>query len=165
MSAAVSDYDRSAYPDEEALKTSLREDAAAILMRCFQDWPEGSSVVRGIAKGLLPEKLNAELARRGITAETEVISFALTEESEQLYKQMLEYRHKIAQEGPFGWDHGCFKNDCVGWPNAGPMPMPTGTSVGAPEAQTGTGDKFCRNCGEKRPENARFCPNCGEKYK
>ena len=172
-SAQITEAEPGALPDGMAPDV-VRARLFEALQVCLALWPEGESVVRGAKSGRLAERFAEHLASRGIRAAVEISSFQLTEESQALYDAMLLQAMKTSV-GP-GWDHLDFEGQpgqirerqkyLDGMMPMPPMPAPPTPSPRgvAPVSGNAATDKYCRQCGTKRPEGARFCPECGAPF-
>ena len=85
----VSKYDSSRYADEAAVDKAVKENCTDILKKIFNEWPEGEPLVKKNFHGL-DARFSEALKEYGITAKTEFMSHAMTEESETLYKEYLK---------------------------------------------------------------------------
>lgn len=177
-STDVLDYDRALYGNDEDVKTRIRQNALMLLQNCLTEWPGPKSVMRSDTLRVIAETLDKGFAAMGITAKTEIFNFSLTKESEELYKA-LRQQEMVRMQQPFGWDHINFgydhgidehlKPDCV--PPMGFDPkqdlLPGGIEAKKKReeaSQNRPDDRYCRRCGEKRPESAKYCPGCGAKF-
>lgn len=142
----VTEYDATKYADAAALEDFIRDRFDALLVQSLKKTNNGS-----LMKGSNPGKYVAslirdELATYGITGEVETIGFALTEDSEKRLKEAMEdARHYLTGE-----------IDRTDRPCSGFLDQ---------DRFLGTHDKFCRNCGAKRADNAKFCTECGSIFK
>lgn len=84
MSVEVTEFDGEKYKEASEVLDAVKADQLGLFQNCMQRLPEGKSVVKGYAT-LIPEAMSEELSQMGITAKTEVGSFALTEESKNDY--------------------------------------------------------------------------------
>ena len=98
----VSGYDKSRYADEGEVSEYIKSNCSAILEKCLKSRPEGESVMKSFFAGL-DGAFSAELENSGISAKTEIFAKNLTEDSEQVYKDLLKVF--TATRTDFGWDH------------------------------------------------------------
>ncbi len=101
----VSEYDKTRYADDEAVAAAIKENGPAIIEKCLKNYPEGNSKVRNNFYEL-DHLFDEELKNYGITAKTGFFSKALTEESESLYKNILN--SIMRPQTDYGWDYGKF---------------------------------------------------------
>ena len=78
----------------EELASKVREAALASLHDCIRGWPEGKSFWNNTTRAELENDTDARLAECGIIAKTEILSFALTPESSELYRAAVEEASK-----------------------------------------------------------------------
>ena len=177
--SAVSAWDAERYPHAPDVESKIRELAVPTLKACLESWPEGKSVVRGGGRNEIAAYFDRALSEAGIRSQTELISFRLTEESEQLYKTIFTQAAE-AKNAPFGWDHILEENHPGMPPDFRPDDGDGGYNpnfrdfriwlkpMDSPEQQkesgNAPGDKFCRQCGTRRAEGGRFCAECGAPF-
>ena len=169
--SVVSDFDETVYTDADAAGLKITQSAALIIKDCFDGWDHDISI-------------------RSEGSKTEILSFTLTPESQSLFEGAIK-QYLDLKNGVYGWDHLDFGpyaennegqpryNESPTAPGIGGLPWymnPDSDDVMAdvkltPEmmkcktaAPNGKGDKFCRQCGEKRAEGSRFCTGCGAKF-
>ncbi|MCR4792739.1 MAG: hypothetical protein K5871_08310 [Lachnospiraceae bacterium] len=87
--ADISEYDTSKYPDEEAVALAVRSGVADIAQDAFAHWPT-EEIVQSQKEKLLASFLDAEFEKLGIKATFVVVTFTLTEESRQKYKDHMK---------------------------------------------------------------------------
>ena len=124
MSINVAEYDESKYGDYDQLKKTIKYQFQEILTNVLNKKMKGS-VMRGIgSQKHLNAAVEEELASMDVTASVEIISFALTEESDKLYKEKIEEAKIIKMP-----DISNYKSDCVPPPPFDPSKnnMPMGT--------------------------------------
>ena len=139
---------------------------------------------------MLEKHVDWRLADCGITAETELFSIVLTSESSELYHSAVEEANKQSPYTDFIDQYRNIINGNEGQPRVSgniisnmigfnnPF-MPSSDDRGIKIADnvdlsnlprdlermySGATDKYCRQCGTKRPEYAKYCPECGKKY-
>ncbi len=159
MSINVYDYDAKKYKDGDSLVAAVKAGMFDMIEKALEKMSE-VSVVRGRPHGRLSKALEKELSEAGVTAEVDVFSFALTEESERLCSEVRECIINSASvdrtDRPAPGFLEKFKSDCV--PPPDPATLPEGFKMFMGMGQ------FCRRCGTKRENNAKFCTECGAKF-
>lgn len=152
-------YDAEKYKDEESLVASLKAGMHGMIEKALEKMAEGS-VVRSETQKRLAREIEKELSDLGVTAEADVFTFTLTEESEKLCNEM---RNQIFNGAYVDrTDRPCkdylekFKPDCVLQGDPGRMNNPFLMNTQRYE--------YCIECGTKREENANFCTKCGYKF-
>lgn len=165
----VSDYDQSRYGSEEELKKFIRENCVDIIERCVNLRFDEENRINMIRKKLGPAFDN-ELSDLGITAETTIVSYTLSEESDKKYKEMLAYVLR-SDRGDCMWDRMNFddvnrnKSNIPGFISNNPMVMNMLDGPGMVNKQPVEPVYYkerwrCPNCGAN-DNHGRFCPNCG----
>ena len=186
----VTYYDSALYGGDDEVSSKAREIALASISDSIRAWPEGKSLWKNTTKAVLEEHIDERLAERGITAKTEIISFVLTPESEELYRAAV---NDVCRQKMFVDILSCYKNVIDGnegqpvtdksifdgmppW-HVNPLAPSSddkgagidGTTVlgivpnGSPPNTSK--DKYCRHCGAKRENGAKFCPVCGAGFR
>ena len=159
MNINVYEYDTEKYGRTDDLVSTLKAGMYDLTEKCLRKMSEGS-VMRSRPHKRLSETLEKELTGLGVTAEVDVISFTLSEESEKLCNEVRDCI--INSETADRTDRLCpeffekFKSDCA--PPADPDTLPDGFKMFMGMGQ------FCRKCGAKRENNAKFCTECGAKF-
>ena len=167
----VLEYDEAKYGDAAALEDFIRDRFYALLVQSLKKTNKGSLMRGGNPDKYLASLIKDELVTYGITAEVETFAFALTEDSEKRLKEAMEDARPYltgetdSTDRPYSNfpDQSTFlgpsdyKSDCVP-----PPPFLFDPSKGA--MQMGIQDKFCRNCGAKRMNDAKFCTECGNAF-
>lgn len=82
--ADVTEYDSSLYATEDDLKKVIRSNITPIAKDSFEHWPS-DSIVRSKTRQLLNSYFEESFREMGITATVDVTSFALTDESQEIY--------------------------------------------------------------------------------
>ena len=184
----VSDYDGGLYGGEKEVVSKTREIALKSLTECISSWPEGKSFWKSMTKTVLEKHIDERLAEHGITAETGLYSLVLTSESRELYdaavKDMTEQQWFIDRIAPYknviDGNEGQPKIDTSNYvrPPMGKNPFTPSSNDEGFRTDENTvfgivprgspirtsGDKYCRNCGAKRENDAKFCLKCGSKF-
>lgn len=159
MNVNVYEYDAEKYGDTDKLVTLLKAGMRGMIEKALEIMSKGS-VVRCRTQQKLSETLEIELADEGVTAEVDVFTFTLTEESEKLCNEMRECLINNATvdrtDRPAPQFFEKFKSDCA--PPADPNTLPDRFKMFMGMGQ------FCRTCGAKRENNAKFCTECGTKF-
>ena len=159
MNINVYEYDTDKYGDADSLIAAVKSGMFDMIEKALEKMSE-CSVVRSRPHKHLSEALEKELSEIGITAEVDVFSFVLSEESERLCSEMRDWIINSTSvdrtDRPAPGFLEKFKSDCV--PPADPSTLPDGFKM-----FMGTG-QFCRSCGAKRENNAKFCTECGAKF-
>jgi|GEM_PF-4325269 len=187
--SVVSAYDAALYDGDDEVSLKVRETALQYLTERIRTWPEGRSFWKNTTKTVLEESLDRRLSEYGITAKTDIFSFALTPESRELYdaaiKDVTEQKMYIDILDRYG--NISYKNE--GQPVFGKSPFtvlltgnrnpftPSSDDKAANTDETTvmgivpngsrintSKDKFCRFCGTKRVDGAVFCTECGTKF-
>ncbi|MBQ7700637.1 MAG: zinc ribbon domain-containing protein [Clostridia bacterium] len=159
MNINVYEYDTEKYESKDSLVAALKNCMYDMIDKCLKKMSEGS-VVRGETQKRLAREIEKELSDLGVTAEADVFSFALTADSESLYKDMRDQIFNGAYVDRT--DRPCkdylekFKPDCVLQGDPGRMNNPFLMNTQRYE--------YCIECGTKREENANFCTKCGYKF-
>ncbi len=104
MSVEVTDFDSERYKDASEVYDAVKADQLGLFQECMKQLPEGKSAVKGYTT-LVPEAMSKVLSEMGITAKTEVFSFALTEDSQKEYRESMEIERMMAKKDDNGWDH------------------------------------------------------------
>ena len=176
----VTEYDKGKYGDAAALEELIRDRFLGLIMQALKKTRNGTLMRGGNPGKYLASLLKDELAAIDIESEIEMIGFALTGNSEKLLKEAMKdaqpfligetvdrtdrpYSGFLDQDKYLGKTD--YRSDCVPPPLFDPakstMPMfafdPGPMSTSDPAFH----DKFCRNCGAKRYQNAKFCTECG----
>jgi hypothetical protein len=166
----VTDYDAEQYVDQEEISQTVKTQMPVMLEQCLAEM-SAKSVMRRIGRDWpLPGLLEKKLSEAGITGKVEIISFVLTQESQETYDEIDRvFRERIRQEFAVDrTDRPCkeyldkLKPDCVletpkGFGPAGFFVMP--------QADQGTEQpRFCPACAAKRLPGAKFCSECGIKF-
>ncbi|MBR6922206.1 MAG: hypothetical protein IKH51_08420 [Clostridia bacterium] len=159
MSINVYDYDAKKYKDGDSLVAAVKAGMFDMIEKALEKMSE-VSVVRDRPHGRLSKALEKELSEAGVTAEVDVFSFALTEESERLCSEVRECIINSASVDRT--DRPCedflkkLKPDCV--PQGDPGKMNDLFLMNTQRYE------YCIECGTKREENANFCTGCGYKF-
>ena len=101
MSVEVTEFDSEKYKESSEVIEAVKADQLGLFQNCMQLLPEGKSVVKGYA-ALIPEAMSVELSQMGITAKTEVLNFALTEDSQNEYNKCMEIERMMAPKDDCG---------------------------------------------------------------
>lgn len=101
----VSEYDKVRYANDEAVATTIKENGPVIIEKCLNNYPDGKSVMRDHFNEL-DRMFDMELKNYGITSKTEFFSKTLTEESDSLYRDILN--SVMHPQSEYGWDQGIF---------------------------------------------------------
>ena len=80
----VTEYDTSLYATEDDLKEAVRSNIIPIAKDSFEHWPV-DSIIRSKTKDLLNSFFEEGFMKMGITSTVDVVSFALTDESQEIY--------------------------------------------------------------------------------
>ena len=190
--SVVTEYDDKRYSCVDDVISKIREISLELVKTCLEEWPKGSPVIRSDGRDEIADHLDREFEKTGIVAQTKIKTFSLTEESEAWYRSMIG-AHYISIIGPDKVG-GPYVVNNEGQPVLGDhTPLPKGVDdrmrssaqsfVDGVNPDTlafkpgdfdedslygkkpnGAGDKYCRQCGEKREKNAKFCSNCGAKF-
>ncbi len=162
----VTAYDETKYADAVALEDFIRDRFYALLVQSLKKTNNGSLMKGGNPGKYLASLIKDELATYGITGEVETIGFALTEDSEKRLKEAMEDAKPYLSGETDSTDrpYSGFLNQDRFLANA-PETASAPVTTPAPESPSETSDKFCRNCGAKRMQNARFCTECGSVFK
>ena len=148
-------------------------------------WPEGKSFWKNTTKDELAKYIDGCLSECGITTETELYSFVLTQESREMYDAVVSeltkskmfvdiiagYRDMIdGNEGQPRTGKTLFDGVPIGKKPLAPSSddkmadidgtmkmgiVPNGSPI------TTSKDKYCRFCGTGSKKNAKFCTECG----
>ena len=90
----VTEVDAAIYGSEDEASSKIREIALLSLLDCIRTWPEGRSFWKNTTRAELEKYIDARLSEHGITAKTELFSFALTTESAEMYRTAVEEASK-----------------------------------------------------------------------
>ena len=80
----IFEYDTSLYATEDDLKKAVRSNISPIAKDSFEHWPT-DSIIRSENRQLLNSFFEESFKEMGITATVDVTSFALTDESQEIY--------------------------------------------------------------------------------
>ena len=162
----VTAYDVTKYADEAALEDFIRDRFYALLVQSLKKTNNGSLMKGGNPGKYLASLIKDELATYGITGEVETIGFALTEDSEKRLKEAMEDAKPYLNGEVDRTDrpYSGFLDQDSFLANAPETATATEPAL-TPETASEPQDKFCRNCGAKRMQNARFCTECGSVFK
>ena len=80
----VTEYDTSLYATEDDLKEAVRSNIIPIAKDSFEHWP-ADSIIRSKNRLLLNSFFEEGFRKMGITSTVDVVSFALTDESQEIY--------------------------------------------------------------------------------
>ncbi len=103
MNIEITDYDSGRYDNSSGAVAAIKSDPIELFQRCMKRLPELKSVVKGFST-LIPYAMEEELSELGITAKTQLINFALTEESEKEYRDMMALERARNERNDNGWD-------------------------------------------------------------
>ena len=190
--SSVTACDGALYNGEEDMTSKVRETALSAIKEFVSAWPEGRSFWKKGTKAELENCIDRRLAEMGITAETRIFSFALTSESAELYNAAVKEhceqkpfvdiidKYKDILEGnegqpitgrmtrpelfgryftPSSDDKGMKISE-----NADSAFVGMDPPADLERMYSGANDKYCRQCGAKRENNAKFCHECGAKF-
>ena len=176
--ATVTGYDTKLNKNPDELAAKLKAGMPAVISRAISGKPE-QSLLKGNIFANLSEAIKNTLAEDGYQAEIEIAVFALTPESEELYKTvyMMYYGDSEENKGLFPGvgvlrpateeQNGLERNT----PSSSDFISPKAPASGAPvppnvpvREQVKMPARFCRRCGTKRQEGAFFCTVCGFKF-
>ncbi|MCR5251805.1 MAG: hypothetical protein K6E50_14495 [Lachnospiraceae bacterium] len=87
--AYVSEYDASLYPTEDDLVKAIRSNIGRNTEDSLANWP-GKDIMTSKKEALLKSFFEAAYEKMGIKAEFEIVTFMLTEESKERYKNKLK---------------------------------------------------------------------------